>query len=176
MKVCIRISAYMVMFWSVCGSLWSHELAGRVVVAHPGFDDHQFVESYVYVFELNDYVELDVDGSFTVESPVSGRFSLKSFVPGFEPTYRTVFLPDQSEITIPVSLQMVTLESLAIERQVPKYLERVRELIEPLPQEDRPPINLPVIPTETQREPVIDLRKAFESLRNLFRRGRDEDE
>ena len=174
MKVWIRISAYMIMFWWAFGSLWSHELEGRVVVAHPGFDDHQFVESYVYVFELNDYIELNVNGSFTIESPVSGRFSLKSFVPGFEPTYRTVFLPDQSEVTIPVSLQMVTLESFSIERQVPKYLERVRELIEPSRQEEQAPINLPVIPTEAQREPGIDLTKAFESLRNLFRRRRDE--
>ena len=156
---------------------FGQELSGTISVAHPGFDEFRFTEAFVYLFEINDYVEVLEDGTFVVEL-LPGRYSLKTYVPGFEPTYRTVFFPDQDRITMPVTLQLLLMEEMRFERTVPKYLERIREQI--TNPDNLNALNgsniLPVLPPTT--EPVesgASVNKLGRFLRRIFGGGRDEE-
>ena len=157
---------------------FGQELSGKIAVAHPGFDEFRFTESYIYVFELNDYVEILEDGSFLVEL-LAGRYSLKTYVPGFEPTYRTVFFPEQLTITIPVTLQLLLIEDLTFERTVPKYLERIRTLL-PTP-DNMGPLNesnvLPNLPpVAPPKENGASVNKLGDLIRRIFGRDRKDNE
>lgn len=154
-------------------------VTGTVIVDEPGFDEFEFVGSYVYVFETNEYVEVSPDGSFTVAGLPTGLVSFKSYVPGFEPTYRTVQLPEQDELTIPVQLQVLELEPVVVERTIPAYLEGVRELTDsPEIREELPSVEpVPVPEPDGESAPEgINLRPVLDSIRNLFRRNDDREE
>ena len=157
---------------------FGQDLSGTIAVAHPGFDEFRFAESYVYIFEINDYVEVLEDGTFVVEL-LSGRYSLKTYVPGFEPTYRTIFFPEQSQITIPVTLQLLLIEDIKFERTVPKYLERIRTLL-PTPDNIAPLDEssvLPYIPPPTEpKETGASLNRVGDFFRRIFGRNSKDDE
>ncbi len=166
------------------GAQTEDSLTGRLAIAHPGFEEHVFVASYVYVFELNLYVDVDSDGMFSVEGMVDGRYALKTYVPGFKPTYRTIEFPLQRELVVPIELQMVELDRVAVEHRVPAYLGGVRSLLgssdstdgnEGVPPPGPGEFSAPTPgtdPTAVER-PTIDFKRIFNSL---FRRKRDRDE
>ena len=157
---------------------FGQEFSGKLAVAHPGFVEFRFRESYVYIFEINEYIEILEDGSFVVEL-LPGRYSLKTYAPGFEPTYRTVFFPEQLRITIPVTLQLLLVEDMTFERTVPRYLERIRTLL-PTP-DNLAPLDessvLPYIPPVAEpEERGISGNRVGDFFRRIFGRNRKDDE
>lgn len=154
-------------------------LLGRMRIIHPNYEGHQYVKSYVYVFELNEYIEIANDGTFEISNLPGGRYSLKTYVPGFEPKYATVYFPEQRSVVIGIELQPVELKVITVRKAIPSYLKDIRELITSpeITSEAQPitPIPLPT-PDGTVTAPSISINDVFDAFRNLFRRDKDENE
>ncbi len=143
-------------------------LTGRVVVDHPNFRDHRFVNSYVYSLDRNEYIRLAEDGTFQMEIDDPGKYSFKTYVPGFRPSFGTVEFPERREFTIPVELQVVQLATREVSYGIPAYLYRLNESLsdETVSEERQPDRTAPV----EEERPGINFG---EFLRGLFRRDGD---
>jgi len=158
-------------------------LLGRLTIDHPGFENHKFVESYVYVFEQNKYYKVAEDGTFAIEALPDGTYAFKSYAPGFEPSYRTIGFPEQRELVMPIKLQTIEMASVVVEQEVPAYLEGVRDLLGSSPEVHEPaadqietappPETVPSTSPGDTKGPTINLKRVFQSL---FRRNRDKEE
>ena len=145
-------------------------------IDHPGFSDHRFERSFVYVFELNSYIEVDEEGNFELPPIPEGKYSFKTYVPGFKPSYRTVQFPDQSTVSIDVELQMLDIDTISIEHEVPAYLGRLRDLMPPPEATTDESVTRPIpspLPVDEETEPTINLDKVIDSIRGFFRRKRE---
>jgi hypothetical protein len=174
-----QIACAVALALTVVGTVGGETLAGRFVVDRKGYETHRFVKSYLYVFELNEYLEVEPDGSFMIEALPAGTYSFKTFVPGFDPSYRTIEFPAETVLEMKIGLQVIDIGLEIVEREVPRYLEPVRDLLTtPEARETHiQPVPAPTLPPSGEAEPPsINLIKVFDSIRNLFRRDRDRDE
>ena len=188
---CRRIAAFMVFIFVFCtaGVISAEDLAGRLYVDHHGYEDHVFVKSYVYIFEIASYIEVDSEGGFEVYDLRPGRITLKTYVPGFEPTYRTFEVPEDSDVEVPVSLQSVYLDIVTVDYGIPAYLYRLNETIrntedftEPTPESSplpsfQPPSSAPGGSPVEAPGGLMSGRRILDGIRRIFRRisGNDEE-
>ena len=154
-------------------------LDSRMIVDHTGFENHVFTGGYVYVREIGEYIDVALDGSFRVDGLPEGKYTLETYVPGFERKFATVFIPDQRRVDIFIELQQVAVETVIVRNEIPHYIKDARELLNtPEIVEETPPetpIPLPTGDDETATQP-IDLGKFLESVVNsIFGRRRDKE-
>ena len=155
-------------------------LTGRLVVSHPGFGDHIFADSFIYVEEMRDYFPVEPDGTFEIPIRRDGEYAIQTVCPGFVAVTVPVQIPYDGELRIELNLQVIEI-TVKVVKEIPEHILNLRGSIESIESES-PPItdnqyhNLINDSVGGPKGPTVDLVKVFDFLKEQIEKRKDERE
>ena len=124
-----KIIISMILCATMPGLFAADTLKGSLQTRIDGLGEEVFSASYVLVLELGKYFPVGRDGAFAIEDLAPGTYTLKSFVPGFNPSFAVVKHPNDEVLEIALSLQVVKLDPIVVSQEVPAYVFEAQKAI-----------------------------------------------
>ncbi len=100
-------------------------LTGRVVAAHPDFEDHMFINSFLYVEEVREYYPVNPDGTFEIAFRSEGGYTIQTVCPGFVAAIVPVRIPFSGELEVALELQMIEI-TVKVVQEIPEHIVNLR--------------------------------------------------